>query len=568
MICVTAIEDRPTTGSSDEGELLAGRGLPLGALVRRFPPENRTLLHVLRSQANAQPDKAWIIVDGTDRITFGQAYARSLRFADALANAGLTRAHVALFLRNHVRFMEVFYGSMLQRGVAVPLNPELRGSLLEATIVKSDARVIVVGSATIERLQQLEGLGKVELVLAADPTEIDEIASVPVVDFETWVTQQASAGNSDVAAADLPAPEDTAAILFTSGTTGGSKGVVCSHKYLYLFSGCFADSTGLTPDDVVTTPLQLCHVAALGAISNAALHVGSTAHLKSRFSASAFWEQVAADGATFCMLIGQMAEMILKSTDNVPEHSLSHLYLIPRPPHYREFEERFGTELIWQGSGLTEAFPHPPRKERIEDVPGTTVGHPLAWYDYGVVDENDRLLPPYVEGELVYRSRIPFGMFSGYYKDPQATAHAMRNAMFHTGDLAFYDDAGHINYLRRMADTIRRSGENVSCTELEDVALLHEDILEAAAYGVPDQYLGEDIKVDIVARVPLDLHAVHAWMAVHLPRYMVPGFLEQREGLPKTPSEKVMKHVLKEGGVDRPGVVRFANERLRGSQSD
>lgn len=540
--------------SSDEGELLTGRGLPLGPLVRRFPPEERTLLHVLRHQSRVNAGKTWITVDGAGGVTFADVDQRARDLAAALDHAGFAGAHVALFLRNHVRFMEIFYGAMYHHGVAVPLNPELRGSLLRAVLARSDARVVVAGAATLDRLRELDDLGSVELVLAVDPTELTHVASVPVADFATWVSGHRPA---DPAPAELPAPEQTAAILFTSGTTGGSKGVMCPHKYLYLFSGCFADSVGLTSEDVVTTPLQLCHVAALGAISNAALHAGSTAHLKSRFSASRFWADVAADGATFAMLIGQMAEMILKSTDSVPNHSLSHLYLIPRPPHHREFEERFGTTLIWQGSGLTEAFPHPPRKERIEDVPGTTVGHPLAWYDYGVVDENDRLLPPNVEGSLVYRSRIPFGMFTGYYKDPEATARAMRNAMFHTGDLAFYDDEGRINYLRRMADTVRRAGENVSCTELEEVVLLHDDVLEAAAYGVPDPFLGESVKVDVVARTRLDLHHLHAWLVTRLPRFMVPQYLEQRDALPKTPSEKVMKHVLKAETVDRAGVVRF-----------
>jgi crotonobetaine/carnitine-CoA ligase len=336
-----------------------------------------------------------------------------------------------------------------------------------------------------------------------------------------------------------------------------------SHHYLYLASAGVSDALEHTPDDVLSTPLQMCHTAGLQNFANSALQVGCTAHLKTRFSVSTWWEEIATDGATFSMLMGQMAAMILDAVPKAPDHRLQYVYILPRPAGQEEFEERYGTTVIWQGWGMTEIFPHLPTKHRIENVPADTIGRAPSWVDHGVVDEHDRLLGPGELGEMVYRPLLPFAMAGGYFGDPEATNSAFRNFMFHTGDLGYYDEDGLVHFVMRNQDAIRRRGENISAVELEAVARCHPAVEDAAAYAVPSELGEHDVKLDVVAHRSLDLAELHGWLAEQLPRFMVPRYLEARADFPRTPSQRVEKYKLASEPVDRPAVREFAPPRRR-----
>jgi crotonobetaine/carnitine-CoA ligase len=334
-----------------------------------------------------------------------------------------------------------------------------------------------------------------------------------------------------------------------------------SHHFLYLYAAAIADSLRRTADDVVSTPLPLYHVAAVHMITNSALHAGCTAHLKSGFSASRYWEQIAADRATYSLILGPMASMILKTVPEAPSHRMDKVFCVPPPPARREFEERYGVEMLWQGYGSTEVFPLPMPSEMEPDVPEDTIGRPVAWMDFGVVDDADQLVPPGTVGEFVFRPRIPYGMISGYYGDAEATATAFRNFAFHTGDLGTYDEEGRLHYRGRRQDRIRVKGENVSAAELEFVALGHEAVLEAAAYGLPSEFGEDEIKLDVALASDIAPADLHAWLELHLPRYMVPRYLEVVSSFPKTPTERVEKWKLRERPVDRPAVLDVGSRR-------
>ena len=532
--------------------LLRGGGYDLGPYATRYPPAERSLVRLLADQARELGDATWLVFDGTDELTFADAGALTNRVAHALIETVGTGAHVGLFLRNQREFMPVFYGAMAAGGAAVPLNADARGPLLEYVIERSDARVLVARADLLERLGELAALGDVERVLVVGGDGEDhpaQIAGAPVERFEDWI-----AGRPTTSPGEPPAGPETALIQFTSGTTGRSKGVVYPHQFLYLYSAMLSDSLGRTRDDVLTTPLPLFHVAALHIIANSALHAGCTAHLKTRFSASAYWTQAAEDGATFSILLGPMAAIILKQVPEAPEHRMTTMFCVPPPPGKLEFEERFRVRLLWQGYGMTEIYPMPMRTEMLEGPPDT-IGHPVTWMDYGVVDEHDHLLGPGEPGQLVFRPLIPNAMARGYYKDPEATNIAFRNFMFHTGDLASYDEDGCLHYRGRMQERIRRRGENISALELELVTLGHPQVLEAAAFAVAGEFGEDDVKLDVVAQGGLELPALRAWLVENLPRFMVPRYLELRESFPKTPSERVEKYKLAAEGFDRPGVL-------------
>jgi carnitine-CoA ligase len=530
--------------------LLRGKGYDLGPYGRAYPRRERSLVRVLADRAVDRADHTWLVFDDGS-LTFARAHAMMNRVAHAVTASVGRGAHVGLFLRNQVEFMPSFLGPMAAGGVTVPLNADARGPLLEYVIAKSDARLLIARDDLIERLAELGSLGGVELVVrvGGSAPAPERVGTVPVVDFEAW-----TGGRPEEAPGPLPGHDEVALIQFTSGTTGRSKGAVYPHHFLYLYSAMVSDSLERTPDDVLMTPLPLYHVAALHIIANSALHAGCTAHLPSRFSATAFWREAADCGATFSIILGPMAAIILKTVPESPPHRMETMFCVPPPPGREEFESRYGVRMLWQGYGMTEVYPLPMRRELLEGVPPTAIGHPVTWMEYGVVDEHDDLLGPDEVGELVFRPLMPHAMVHGYYGDAEATAHVFRNLMFHTGDLATYDAEGVLHYRGRMQERIRRRGENVSAFELEAVALLHEQVVECAAFGVPGEFGEHDVKLDCVVRGEIAHADLHAWLVTQLPRYMVPRYLEFRSAFPKTPSERIEKYRLAAEGLDRHGV--------------
>ncbi len=565
-----ATEHGPTR---PEPRLMRGTGPDLGDVYGRRSPGERTLLHVLRGQARDRGDQPWLVFDGGEPLTFAAALDDAHRVAHALSADGHGGENVGLLLRNRREFMPAFLGAQVAGGTAAPLNPELRGPLLATLLRRCAVRVLVTDDAGLDELSRLDDPPGLGLVVVCDGGAADappggrsapgtstaggrpsSVAGAPVIGWSSW-----TAGRPTTWDGPLPHPSDVAALVCTSGTSGGSKAAVCSHHYLYLFSAAVAESLAYAADDVLSTPLQLCHVAGLHVFATASLQAGCVAHLQSRFSVERWWADIARDGATFTMLMGPMLAMLLDAAPEAPPHRLRHAYVLPRPARAVEFEERHGVAVVWQGWGMTEIFPHTPRRAMLQDVPADTIGPAPAWVDWGVVDEHDRLLGPGELGELVYRPLLPDAMASGYFGDPDATARAFRNFMFHTGDLGTYDEAGRMHFRMRGGDAIRRRGENVSAVELEAVALEHPSVSDVAAYAVPDGHGEHEVKLDVVAAgTDLDLPELHSWLTARLPRFMVPRYLERRDLLPRTPSQRVEKYKLAADGVERPEVLEVA----------
>ena len=542
--------------------LSRGQGPGLGPLATRFSVPERTLLHLLRAQAESHGDREWLRFDAGASISFASALAAVNQVGAALIATVGTGAHVALMLRNQDEFFPSFLGAMAARGVAVPLNPDSRGRLLEYVIAASDARVLIARVDLLDRLIELERLGAVELLVVVGAGEVPTaVHGVPVVRYEDWI-----AGRPTEPPAELPDSSETALIQFTSGTTGNSKGVIYPHHFLYLYPAMIADRTGHTPDDVLFSPMPLYHVAALHLIANAALHAGCSAHLRSRFSASAYWDQLVEADATHTVLLGPMAQIVYKTVERAPEHKIRFIYCVPYPPNGDEFAERFNVKLVWQGFGMTEIYTNPYYEHDPDDAPKNSLGHPVSWMDYGVVDDHDRVLPRGEVGELVFRPLLPDAMSRGYYKAPEATVETFRNFMFHTGDLASMAPDGRLLYVGRKGDRIRRRGENISAAELENVAVGHDAVIEAAAYAVPGEFGEDEVKLDVVASTDLTLPALHAWLLERLPLFMVPRYLEHCDEFPKTPSERIEKHKLAARGVEREEVYEFdpARRQRRG----
>lgn len=543
--------------------LLQGKGFAPGRFMTRYPLRERSMVRVLADRAGEMPDKDWVVFDGKDHLTFGTAWRDACRVGHSLDAAELgPQDHVGLLLRNQPEFLTTFYGAMVRGGVAVPLNADSRGPLLQAVIERSDVKVLVVRTDLLDRLAELDGLGQAQLVVAVGAgASAPAVCGVPVVSWQDWLADASASHDWP-----FPAYSDVCVLQYTSGTTANQKGAIYPHHFLYLYAAMIGESLERDEEQVWTTPMPLYHVAALHIISNTALHAGATSHLKSRFSASQFWQQVADDGAVFGIILGPMAAMVMKMTpDPVPRHHMTHLFVVPPPPELEAFEKRFNVEILYQGFGMTEIYPLPMPRRQEPGQPLDTIGHPVRWMEYGVVDELDEMVTPGEMGEIVFRPRLPHSMARGYYGDPERTVEAFRNFMFHTGDLGYYDETGRLHYRGRKQERIRRRGENIAAPELEWVALRHPVIVECAAYGVPSELGEEEVKLDLVLNEPVSALELYEWLMAKLPRYMVPRYLEIRDSFPKTPSERVEKFRLKQLPLDRAEV--FDAERDRGPAS-
>lgn len=523
----------------------------LGRYSTRFPLEQRTVLRTLRHQAAIYGDKPYLIYDGTDVLTYTEADRLTSRVGNAILSSVGPGKHVGILLRNQYEFMPAEDGA-LAVGVAVPLNADARGPLLQSQIERADISLIIVRHELIEGLRTLPSLGQTELVVVVGEGRAPaRIAGVPTIAWDEWVGREAA-----VLTHPEPRYNDLAVLAFTSGTTGRAKAVMHSHYYWYLFSSTIAENLEHDDTDVFTSPLPQYHGGSLHLVGNGSLHAGATGCFQERFSPSRFWADAARDQATYAFLLGPVAALIDKvvPADQVPDHRVRSIYCLPSPPNRDAWEQKFRTRILRQGWAMTEVFPCVMQQHQDPGWPEDSIGYPVGWFDYGVVDEDDTMVAPGEVGQFVVRPIEPYSMFDGYYKEPEITLDAFRNFWFHTGDAASYDETGMVRFRGRMKDRIRRRGEMVTAGEVEYVALLHPLVREAAAYGVPAEFGEEDVKLDVVCAESLDLATFHAWLTTNLPRFMVPRYLEQCDLFPKTPSERVEKYKLKQRPLDRAEV--------------
>jgi crotonobetaine/carnitine-CoA ligase len=347
------------------------------------------------------------------------------------------------------------------------------------------------------------------------------------------------------------APSDPAAILYTSGTTGVSKGVVCPQAQFWWWGCNVSEQLGLRSDDVLHTCLPLFHTNALNAFSQAVVS-GATYVLGGRFSASRFWSEMVESGATVTYLLGAMVGIL----DSRPPSALDRahrvrLALSPATPGrlLAPFRERFGVALL-DGYGSTETnavIATRPGEER----PGY-VGRLQPGFRMRIVDADGADVPPGTPGELLLRSDQPLAFASGYFRMPEATVAAWQDLWFHTGDRVAVEPDGSIRFVDRIKDVIRRRGENISSLEVEEVLREHPAVSDVAVYAV-DSELGED---EVMAAVvvkdghDLDFEQLVEFCRPRLAAYAIPRFLLELDALPLTENGKVRKPELRSRGTD------------------
>jgi len=346
-----------------------------------------------------------------------------------------------------------------------------------------------------------------------------------------------------------PMPWDIGYIIYTSGTTGPSKGVLISYYQMWNIA---ATAYGYVNNaDRVLVNMPLYHVAALGA-TVAVLVNQASMYLTDGFHAHSFWEDVVRTNCTVaCGFVGTMAQYLDKHSDPkyMADNPLRMTVMYPISAQTVAFCKKFGISYF-SGFGLTEV-----PICLVNDIDTTrygSVGIPRTGVQCRLVDDNDIEIARGSIGELIVRSDYPWGISPGYNGMPEATVAAWRNGWFHTGDLFRQDEDGYYYFVDRKKDIIRRRGENISSFDVENAVAEHPSILEAAAVGVPAEHGEEDVFVAVTLRSAseaLDERSLFEFLRPRLAHFMLPRYIRTMDSLPKTPSNKVQKHLLRTEGV-------------------
>jgi carnitine-CoA ligase len=509
--------------------------------------ETRTIPQLLRERAASDPDSPFLEFDA-EMHTAAELDASSDRIAGTLARLGVEAGdRVAFALGNCVEFATLWFGVMKLGAVVVPLNTALKGASLRHQLADSGAKVLALQGDLAARVADAAAALD-DLACCITVGEPDGVLPVRTL---TWVELELESDPPPETVAD---PEGLACILYTSGTTGQSKGCMISHASLIARSWRGNWCVERTADDVLFTPLPLFHVNALIYGFLGPLLFGGRSCIDRRFSVSRFWPEIRRTGATIATLMGALATLIAHAPDDAESDgsSLERILAVPMP---REIDtiwrERFGVAVISGMYGQTEATPLGMTTPGVRN-PAASVGRANDIdFDVRIFDDHDREVAHGEVGEIVCRPRHPFMMYSGYWRAPEATARAARNLWYHTGDLGKVDDDGFLYFVDRKQDYLRRRGENISSVELEMYFLTHDDVAEVAVHAVPCE-LGEDeVKLTAVLN---DGATVTAEELVHfavngLPFFAVPRFIEFRTELPRNQVGRVQKAILRSEGV-------------------
>jgi crotonobetaine/carnitine-CoA ligase len=497
---------------------------------------------VLERQAGAYGDRP-LVRCGERELSYVEIRDAAARTGGALRGAGVAAGdRVAAMCENRVELLELILGCAWTGAIAVPINTALRGAQLEHVLRNSAPRLLVADAVMIPWLEQVDHSVMPEQLWALDADAPESVGQRHVLGPHS---------EADPVPAHPARPGDTAAILYTSGTTGPSKGVCCPQAQLYWWGVLVSEVLAIEDGDVLYTCLPLFHTNALTAFVQA-LVSGATFVLGHRFSASRFWTQVRDCGADVTYLLGAMVSILMgREHEPVEREHRVRIALAPATPPwlFDQFGERFGVQLV-EGYGSTEtncpiAAPHPSVGR------GGYMGVVRPGFAARVVDENDEPVPDGTAGELVLRHDEPFAFAAGYYRMPEQTVEAWRNLWFHTGDRVVREPDGWYRFIDRAKDAIRRRGENISSWEVEQVLLEHPAVAAAAVFPVPSE-LGEDEVMTAVVLEPGATLAPEELITHCEPRlayFAIPRYVQFVEQLPLTENGKVRKRVLREQGV-------------------
>ncbi len=513
-----------------------------------------------RAAARWGERQALVFDETGERLTFADIEARSNALSNALRGLGIGKGDkVAVMLRNRPEFPLGWLAITKAGAAMVPVNVFYKAHDAGYIIAHSEAKAAITAAEFLPLLNEIKnGDNALDTVISVDggtgAIALDEL----------------SRGAETAPPGVAVAPEDLANIQYTSGTTGRPKGCLQSHRQVVEFGRVPAvEACRLTPEDTVLTAQPFYYVDPQWNFT-ACLYAGARLVVLDRFHPSSFWAKVREHEVTFFYCLAMMPRLLLQMPPG-PEDRAHKVRLVVcsaiPPERHAELEARWGVPWL-EAYGMTEtgADIFVSLAEHDALVGTGCIGRPSSIREARIVDDEGGDLPPGQAGELVMRGPA---MMDGYFKNPEATAEIFRGGWLHTGDLARMDEAGRIYFVGRKKDMIRRSGENISAAEVEDVLAGHAAVRMAACLPVPDPLRGEEVKAYVVLKAgetpaTTTPQALAAYCRERLAYFKVPRYWAFPEDLPRTPSERVMKDVLKRASDDlRTGAYDVSDEVWR-----
>lgn len=528
-----------------------------------FPSREQAVTrYLLEQQARAHPDDLYMRFQDGSEWTFAETLEQAHRAAAALTRLGVKQGdHVLNWLPNGPTAIRAWLGTHMIGAVFVPANLAYRGSLLRHVLWLADARVGIVHRDLLPRLADVErGLLEKIIVVGGDAD--------PVAGFELYGEEELSRPGQ---AGDLDRPVeawDNMTIIFTSGTTGPSKAVMCSYAHMWTFYHA-AMPAMIGREFRHLAHLPIFHSGGFGCLYGQLSNAGSVVLVES-FKTDQFWNIVREHRASSTTLLGAMIPFLLSAPPSPGDrgHGLKSVSAVPYTADVVAFTERFGVSAFAAYS-MTELGN--PVQSPLDPGKLGVAGRPRDGHHIRLVDAHDIEVPEGEVGEAIVRCDQPWSMFTEYYKNPEATAATWRNGWLHTGDLLRRDADGDYFFVDRLKDAIRRRGENISAFEVEQEIRAFPGVKDTAVIAVQSDQSEDEVMACIMPvdeGTTIDLVALTDHLAARLPHYMVPRYFRIMPDLPRTPTQKIQKYTLRDAGVtadtwDREAAgIRLRRERI------
>ena len=501
-----------------------------------------TLTNLIKRQAQRLGEKTYLWFEG-QTFSYAQADRLSDRLACGFQSIGIGKgSHVAVLMGNHPQMVWTLFALGKLGALGVLINTAARGDQLNYFLSQSDSRFLVADPELLPRAME---------AYCRSPGELTTICNNAVASCEADFQLGDLFLDRELMVDEAPRFNDNQMMMYTSGTTGPSKGVLCTFAQNIAAGRDIAGVMHYSESEVLFTCLPLFHANAFRASMTCALWTGATFALSAKFSARNFWREINQSGATEFNGLGAMMSILLKLDPSEQErsHKLRMCCIAPSlsPEDTRLVEERFNLRVTALYGSTEIGVP----LYAGLDTPNhkwPTCGKCLPCYEMRVVDDYGFDVPDGTPGEMLVRPRDPWIGYSAYYKMPEATAQTNKNYWFHTGDRGIRDADGYYYFIDRKKESIRRRGENVSSFEVEAIIARIAAVAEVAVIPVPSP-LGEDDIMAFVVRKPearLCEEDIIAHCQGNMAYFMIPRFIAFIDEMPKNSSEKIEKYKLRE----------------------
>ncbi|MBI4228111.1 MAG: AMP-binding protein [Deltaproteobacteria bacterium] len=516
------------------------------------------LPNILREQANKLGKKPFLQFGYRKPLSLYQTNQLANKVANGLLKLGVQKGDkVAVYMPNSNDYVIVWFGILKMGAVMVPINTAYKMDFLQYIIDSSDSRVLFIAEEYLDRMPPIaKRIPKVENVIVwtregSEKFDRQGFNFKEMVSYARFINSENSS-DPEVEVTFM----DFARLMYTSGTTGRSKGVMRPCAADYSSARNYAEIMDVGPDDVCFTCLPLYHSNAMVMTVYPALIKGAKVVVEEKYSASQFWKWIKDHGVTKFNIVGTMS-YFMWNTPPVPEEKLHKVKLVLGSPAPHDiivdFMNRFNIEFM-EGYGLTEigqcTWMRPGEPFRVGSC-----GKEAPGYEIKITDpETDEEVPRGQVGEIVVRPRIPNIMLHYYHKMPEKTVQDFRNFWFHTGDAGRMDKDGYIYFVDRVKDYIRRRGENISSFEVEKMVNSHPNVEESAAIGIKAEtgrFAEDELMIVVVPKKGKKIDPIRLlnFLEPQMPYFMIPRFIRIEKSLPKTGTQRVQKNKLRDKGI-------------------